>query len=396
MSFLACALMLGCTSTNNTLPVANSSVEDDSAQNASVRHIHQRTLAHLFEQPILQPADIAINDIFELSASQIEDFKAYFFAEHRKDQKPHLRFYDYLETKLSFFSYRGATLPAGQALAQQSGNCLSLAILTTALAKLANLEVTYQKVDSRPIFSKHEGILLLSSHVRTKVYAPKTENPNEIVFARAHINIDYFPTSGDVSGSTVACNDFLAMYYQNMAAESMLENQYNAAFAYIQRGIKQSPNNPESLNLLAVLYKRTGQLALAKEVFEFMQANKLYSLNAIENHANLLKQLNQPKQAELLFQRLDGVNDSNPYRWLSVAEQHYELGEYRLALKYSNKASEIAPYLHEPHFLMAKVFQKQLKTGASLRAIRRAGELAEESDDRMRYLAKLKVLKSES
>jgi transglutaminase-like putative cysteine protease len=80
--------------------------------------------------------------------------------------------FDYLDVRVSGFTYKGETNTAKQALLKNQGNCVSLAIVTTAMAKLVGLEIEYQKVNSEPVYDMHEDILLLAGHVRTRVYQP--------------------------------------------------------------------------------------------------------------------------------------------------------------------------------------------------------------------------------
>ena len=75
-----------------------------------------------------------VDQLFALSADQLEAFKSYYFAPENADIEQHVRLYNYLDDLLYAFDYRGDTLIANTALQNKAGNCMSLAIVTSALA----------------------------------------------------------------------------------------------------------------------------------------------------------------------------------------------------------------------------------------------------------------------
>jgi tetratricopeptide (TPR) repeat protein len=351
---------------------------------------------------------IQVNDatVFSLSPKQTEEFNEFYnnprYA-HLPEQK---RFSEFLITRLANFTYDGQTFNAAEAFETMSGNCLSLAILTTALANHAGLDIRYQRVDARPIYEKHSNILLLSTHVTTRVYGPQPDNEEGVIFTiRPYVTIDYFPSDGDVRGETLSHDDFLAMYHRNMAAQSLIEHDYDTSYAYIKKGLGYEADHSETFNLLAVLYNKKyrindelkkneashGQNAAMALYNDLIEQNNT-SLNAIENYAALLKQTEQPALAQKYMSKLEGVNDNNPYQWLRIANEHYEQGDFRLAQKYAERAVKHGPYLHEPQFLLAKVYFEMRQYGASRRALLAAQEMSKSAEHERRYLAKLNAL----
>ncbi len=250
---LTSTLLLGCAS-NKFNENAILSLEQHKGGDHKLVFSHE-TLDSLLYDEEFKKLEQPSKDLFSLNNEQIEAFKNYYFDPKHADIRKHIRFGHYLESVVSGFSYRGETYTAQETLLEASGNCLSLAIMTTALAKLAGLEISYQHVDSRPIYAKHGNILLLSSHVVTKVYEPDEDiakKPNTITLNRPHVVIDYFPTRGAVKGSKVEEHDFVAMYYQNKATKALVEKDYDEAYAFVKKGLLKSPSNPETLNLLGV------------------------------------------------------------------------------------------------------------------------------------------------
>ena len=105
---------------------------------------------HLFQKPAQQTS---AHDIHALNPEQTAAFLSYFNSEDTYHTEPHKRVADYLKTIAGNFRYKRKTLTAEQVLTEKHGNCLSLAILTTALAEVAGVQVEYQLVESDPVFS---------------------------------------------------------------------------------------------------------------------------------------------------------------------------------------------------------------------------------------------------
>ena len=369
-------------------------VEHDQLVGPSAAFFDENTLQTLLFDEAFPDAVPVQHDLFTLSQEQLAHFLSYFNNPKYADIQEHIRFANYIEETISGFSYKGDTLTAREAFAQTSGNCLSLAILTTALIENTNLEFSYQKVDARPVYSKHDNLLLMSSHVRTKVQAPKLETKKGFrVFGLDYIAIDYFPSRGNVNSAKVSKADFIAMYYQNKAAEALIQKDYDYAYALIKEGLTYNIANPETLNLLAVLYKQKGLYPQTESVYETMMVHRLPSINTLENYAQLLMRENKVEQAEQVMAQVVNIDDNNPYRWIDLADTYLKNGKSKLALKYAKKANEMAPYLHEAYFIKSKAFAAMKKPGASVDAMRVAVDLSNTQTERVEYLNKLSALK---
>ncbi len=145
-----------------------------------------------------RPDIIPVADIFRLSNEQQAILNGISKAPSCKTRPAYERVYGYLRSITMYFGYQGDTFTAERALQNESGNCLSLAILTTALANLAGVETAYQLVDSAPVFESHKSIVYRGQHVRTKLFPAKSERVRRIKFVpgRSGLLVDYFPTGG--------------------------------------------------------------------------------------------------------------------------------------------------------------------------------------------------------
>lgn len=101
-----------------------------------------------------RPSIVSAANLFELRESQKTAFLDYFHDPSRQSTIPHERVYNYLHTTTADFDFHNDTHTATETLDNAADNCLSLVILTTALAKLANVETGYELVDSTPVFER--------------------------------------------------------------------------------------------------------------------------------------------------------------------------------------------------------------------------------------------------
>ncbi|GAA6186512.1 tetratricopeptide repeat protein [Aliiglaciecola sp. NS0011-25] len=368
---------------------ANVVTSDDSLQNK-----HEPKVSLSWQSTLFTPREVAsVDDIFQLTQKQQEDFEAYYFAEKNAHIEGHERLYNYLDMILYGFDYRGDTYTASDALTKHSGNCLSLAILTTALANLVDLDIRYQRVNAAPIYQRYHNVMTLSSHVRTHVFAPETEvKENEIVVARKKMIIDYFPEKGNVRGDFLNESQFLSMYYQNLAGDSLIAKDYDLTYSLLAKAMEINSEDPETLNTLAVLYKNLGDLARAEKIYHYALNNTSGSVNILSNYAMLLTEQNRQDELSRLQENLSSIEDDNPYRWYDIANRHFDRDELIYALRYFKRSVKAAPYLHEGYFGLAKTYYQMGKIESAKQNMDTAVELTFTPQDKVLYQAKLKVL----
>ena len=195
--------------------------------------------------PFGEPQDvIRVEDIYRLSPAQEADFLQYFNQPVMRNIPAHERVWLYLQEITMDFGYQGETFTAEEALRRASGNCLSLAVLTTALAKLAGVETGYQLVDSTPVFESYGSVVFKAQHVRTKLLEPVSPQAGVFLLSRRGLLVDYFPQSNDRYVSNISEAEYNAMFYNNLAGEAIADEDYNRAFWLLQKSLELVPDNP--------------------------------------------------------------------------------------------------------------------------------------------------------
>lgn len=297
---------------------------------------------------------LSVDPIFELTEQQAADF-LHAFHDDLAYLPPHLRLAEYLRGLTRNYSYRERTLTASEAFSGEPGNCMSLVVLTTALANLVDLEIDYQRLTTNPIFDKQQDVILISDHVRSRVFAPKDNDRR--VLQPAHAIIDYFPARETRRAEALDTDGILAMYYSNLAAERILDNELSAATQSAQMALKYDPTHVNAFNLLAILHNRIGDQIQAEAFFRHGLKQHPENLNLLNNYHDLLIAQERDEEAEQVQQRVAALNEVNPYQLMALAEQAFQNEEVRQALRYYEQVLEIAPYLHEVYVQQAVVFE---------------------------------------
>ena len=346
--------------------------------------------SHLFSE---SPGVSAVADIFSLSEKQQHDFLEYFNHPSGQNIPAHQRVYDYLEAITTNFTYQGETFTASSALNESSGNCLSLAILTTALAKLGGVETGYQLVDSTPVFESHGSVIYKGLHVRTKLYDPAWQ-PKEGFFtlSRPGLLVDYFPSDRDRFISNINETEYTAMYYNNLAGEAISREDYSAAYWLLRKSLGLTPDNASAINSMAIVYRRMGDVAKSEQIYQYGIRYLPNNVSLLRNYRVLLKQQERFDEVEKINKTLAQIDDSSPFDWLHAGQRAYNNGEFKDAVFFYKKAVEIAPYLHESYAGMAKAYYQLGDRSGARRELINARKFSNRQSIQSMYQAKLMAL----
>ncbi len=369
----------GCAQQPNTLP--------KKILNAPALHIN----SSLFE----------VNTLVDNSSLlfKLTDKQKHFFLQdyHRRIEqgiKPHQALADFMTNRLDGFTYHGETYNASTALSLQQGNCMSLAMITTALAKLVGLEFEFKHVSSEPVYDKQNGFILVSSHVQTKIFDP-TYQPQQgsFTFIRPSIIIDYFPSSTNIRGHSLQEPTFIAKYYVNLAAEQLVSGNLDHAFHLASMALKHDSTHSGAINILAVLHKKKGDVVSAEKLYQAGLFYDKHNVRLLSNYIVLLESLNRKRDVQLQQTILDKLDDPNPYAWLEQAYVAQTKNQPRQAIRYYKKALDIAPYLQPAYQGLYQVYVDNERNQDAKNIIKQALNWSYEPGERKQYKFKLYQLK---
>ncbi|MBN4053589.1 tetratricopeptide repeat protein [Haliea sp. AH-315-K21] len=343
-----------------------------------------------------RPEILTPQELHFLTPEQVSNFTAYMSNPAFENIKPHQRLFNFLRTYNDQFQYEADTLIASQSLALKSGNCLSLAILTSALAKTVDLEIDYQLMDDVPVYELNGTIVTKGLHIRTILYDPGfAGEPGVDYLFKPGIKIDYFPTGRSRFIANLDENDYLAMYYQNIAAAAIANNDSNIAYWYAMESLKFVPDNSNAINMLAIINRRVDNLEIAEQLYLYGIELAGEKLTLLKNYRILLSSSGRTEEAEHLQREIDSMQDSSPFEWFQLARNAYDEGDLSGAIRYYQRALDLAPYLHEAHLAIAQINYELGNLGRAENALENAIANVNKVSTRNLYQAKLFTLTSE-
>jgi Tfp pilus assembly protein PilF len=334
-----------------------------------------------------------ISDFYQLTAAQQQHFLEFFHAPALQNLPPQQRVHRYLEHHLVNFNYEGKNTLASATMTNMSGNCVSLALLVTTLAQLVDVEVGYRASYAEPMLDFSANIVLSSAHVRSYLFEPDPPDQNNmIVLQRSAITIDYFPGRLDRLGAMLKKEHFEAMIYNNLAADALLAGNLNQAYWLSRAALQRDPNYSPSINLIAVVYRRKGDLLASQQWYEFGLRYSKQPVTLASNYLVLAAQMKNQPLIDRLNNRLRSVDDDNPYVWFYLAYQAEQENKPADAIYYYEKLLKKAPYLHKANLALAKLQFQLGQPESARRALHEALQYSYEPANRQMYQAKLQAL----
>lgn len=312
-------------------------------------------------------------DLYQLTEQQQANFLHFYHQQTDLGYLPHKIIRHFLESNLANFTYYGKTYTASEAMSKNSGNCMSLAILTTAFARLIDVEMDYRKIHSLPMYEKHGNIILSSDHVQSLLYDPSfAPEENYVYISRPAIVIDYFPQEDNIPSKILNPTKFLAMYYVNKAAEFYIESDLDTAFVYAKRAYNIDHQSVSAMNLLALLFKRKGDVVSAEQLYLAAMKSKDVNISLLDNYIVLLKQQGRMSLARNVKSSIENIYDPNPYHWLEKAQSATLENEYEDAERFYLKVIKLAPYVKQAYFELHEVYLLQDKKQLAIATLKQS------------------------
>lgn len=287
------------------------------------------------------------------------------------------------------------TRTAAQAFDERAGNCLSLVVMSAALARHLNLPVTFQVLVGHESWSRSGDLSFVNGHV------------NITVAQRLVDRVGYYGTDpmlrlefGGVSAGrgqalrTVSEATILAMFMNNRAAEHLVRGALDDAYAHAREALRQDPTYAASYNTLGVVYQRRGLPAAAERAYRAALARDDAAKPALQNLARLLEDAGRGAEAAAFHERLARIERDPPFAHFdrgiaAVREGNYAAArdEFRLEMKRD------ADY-HEFHFWLAVALFGLGETGPAREHLETALRNSPTARDHAIYAGKLRRLQA--
>lgn len=301
--------------------------------------------------------------------------------------------YRHGELKLEYDT--SLTRNAAQAFEARSGNCMSLVMMTGALARELGLAVRYQQVRVDDTWERSGDMYFAIGHVNLTL----AEGSHPASRGLAEINellVDFQPPTRPerMHYRIVDEATLTAMYLNNRAAESLAAGQVAEAYWWVRESIRTAPQMLAAYNTLGVVYRKHGQPRLAEEVLTKVLSREPDNPRVMSNLVIALRDQGRLADADALAQRLARIEPDPPYSFFHRGMAALNAGDASAARDLFAKEVQRAPYNHEFQFWLAATYARLGDLRRASSHLNEAIEYSPTRSDRDLYSAKLAKLRS--
>ncbi|MBV7314658.1 tetratricopeptide repeat protein [Shewanella sp. NIFS-20-20] len=295
-----------------------------------------------------------------------------------------------LDSSQGHFSYNGnLTQTAAQTYSNRQGNCMSLVILASSMAKVLSIPVSYQVVEVLPHWDRQGQFYLINGHINVRLHPPR--DANVVNFSRGVV-LDFLPERSirryreyDVSEATA-----LAMFYNNLAAEALIDGQTANAYGLIKQSLRHDPHLSMAVNTLALIYRQKGLDTQAEKAYRYGIRLEPDDMSVLHNLSILLASQGRLEEWAQVHKKIELARIANPFYYYDMGEIAFAEGRYNAAIDWYQKALAKADYRPEFYHGLAKSYHSQGKAGLAQKFLQKA--LALSADEKQRHLYQGKLL----
>ena len=303
-----------------------------------------------------------------------------------------------LESKAKLKLEYNATITrtAAEAFDARAGNCLSLTLMTAALARELGLSVSFHRVLAEPLWTRSDDLLFASGHVNIAISALLVADRPSFGGLKG-IVVDFMPgadlkrqRSQQISERTVT-----AMYLNNRAAETLRGGQIDEAYWWARGAVMADTRFLEAVNTLGVIYSQHGNPAQAERAFRHVLAIEPENVSAMANLVRVLERSGRQAESVALAERLRQVEPLPPFHFFDLGVAALARGDFAKARDLFQQELLRNAYFHEAHFGLALAYYRLGDAGAAREHLAAAQETSTNGDQQDRYAGKLAWLRAQ-
>ena len=356
---------------------------------------HSKQVLPEFNSALFSTKDvITIDEITRLDENQITAFLNFYNDPKFALTPTHTRVATYLGILLDQFTYSDKTYTAQQTLDNLTGNCLSLTVLSTALAELVDVDIHFQLLEENPVYSINRNLLVTSDHLRAVLKAKPIQSDSESTSRVSYTRIDYFDTNGLSFVDKISVNTQFSFFYSNLAIEYLAANNINTAYSYAKKALDINSNNASALNTMGILHRKRGDLVSAEQLYEFGARYYSKAPLFIRNYAHLLASQDREIDLSDLVSINTQSSASHPWQWVRAGKKAFSNGHYNDALAYYQKALRVAPDIPQIHLFAGQASFAAGHEIQSKQHFSKAYSLSKDPLEQYNYKRKLLALKA--
>jgi Tfp pilus assembly protein PilF len=260
--------------------------------------------------------------------------------------------YDHAQLRLEYDTE--LTRTAAEAFEARAGNCLSLVLMTAALAKQLKLPVTYQTLVGEASWGRSGDLAFAIGHVNITVAKRLVDRVQGLTEdTQLQLSFGVSPVGNGSRMRPVGEQTILAMFMNNRAAESLARGDIGNAYAYAREAVVQDPLFAGAYNTLGIIYQRHGLTAKSEQAYRYALDLDAASRPALSNLAGLVASQQRHGEAAALRARLARLEGEPPFKYYDLGRAAIRAGDYRSARDHLLREIERDPTYHEYHYWLA-------------------------------------------
>ncbi|MGL6108550.1 MAG: tetratricopeptide repeat protein [Rubrivivax sp.] len=262
------------------------------------------------------------------------------------------------------FAYAGGhSTVAAETWRNQRGDCLSLSIMSLALARALDLRVQVQEVRVPVSIDRREGVDFFNAHVNLLVRNEWPVRTARHGLPPADIVIDFEPQPGSGQrGLALSDAAILARYLNNIAAEHLALGRDRLAYAHFKAAILADLGYAAPYSNLAQLYLHSGLALGAEALLRHALLLRDPSGQALGALHRLLLSQGRIGEALVYEQQLHSRRDKDPYHWLGLGLEHLQQARYAQAVEALERAQALTSGFEEVHRHLAIAYWRSGQT----------------------------------
>lgn len=246
------------------------------------------------------------------------------------------------------------TRNAAEAFDARAGNCLSLVVMTAALARHLELPIAFQALTGHETWSRSGDLSFVNGHVNITV-AKRLVDRVGAYGGDSQLRIDFgtLPVGRGQALHVIGEATILSMFMNNRAAEYLVRGAVDEAYAHAREAVIQDPSYAGAYNTLGVIYQRRGLPAAAERAYREAVTRDGKHKAALQNVAQLLLQQGRTAEAAPFQQRLAALERDPPFAHFDQGVAAAKAGQYAVARDHLLREMQRDPDYHEFHFWLA-------------------------------------------
>lgn len=258
------------------------------------------------------------------------------------------------------------TRDAVETFHSRRANCLAFTHLFVGIGRSQNMNPFYVEVEDYQRWSYQDGTVVSRGHIVAGMFVDGSLATYDFLPYRRKAYRD-FKTIDDLTA--------MAHHYNNLAAEALIDGDLIAAERNLEIATRLDPDFDKAINNLGVFYLRQGRAQAAVEVYEAALVDWPENVPILTNVIRAYREVGRMADSQLMITRLEQLDHSNPFFFVSRGLAVLDGGEFERALAYMRDALRIDTEIPEVHLGLARVYLAMGQTEKSRHHVERALKL---------------------